>query len=100
MRVVRSRVTRAAAAAACAVAVLVPLRAEAAAESPEAGTGHSWRLSGKGQVSGELKLNREGALTLSARHGSTTVLKPSALGIRTAEEDFGKGLRFEGRETK
>ncbi|AGP54243.1 alpha-glucosidase [Streptomyces rapamycinicus NRRL 5491] len=84
------------AALACAAAVLVPLRAAAASD----GRAQDWRLTGKGQVSGELKLNNEGALTLAARHGSTTVLRPSSLGIRTAETDFSKGLRFAGRSDR
>ncbi|WP_030745415.1 glycoside hydrolase family 97 protein [Streptomyces sp. NRRL F-5135] len=143
MRVVRSRVTRAAATFACVAAVLVPLRGELGtpaahtAERPaphstgqqnagqgtdagrtggrpvdegnsaaRAGTraapgapgaGRTWRLGGPGEVGGELTLTRDGGLTLSARHGRTTVLRPSALGIRTAGTDFGSGLRYESR---
>ncbi|MFJ1990199.1 glycoside hydrolase family 97 protein [Streptomyces asiaticus] len=96
MHTARSKVTRAVAALACAAAVLVPLRAAAASD----GRAQDWRLTGKGQVSGELKLNNEGALTLAARHGATTVLRPSGLGIRTAETDFSKGLRFAGRSDR
>ncbi|MEU5106382.1 glycoside hydrolase family 97 catalytic domain-containing protein [Streptomyces sp. NPDC021354] len=96
MRVIRSRVIRAAAAVACAAAVLVPLRAQADAKAD----GHSWRLTGQGQVSGQLTLTREGRLTLSAQDGRTTVLRPSALGIRTADADLSTGLRYEGRSDK
>ncbi|WP_421108715.1 glycoside hydrolase family 97 protein [Streptomyces sp. NEAU-S77] len=102
MRVIRSRVTRAAAGIACTAAALVPLQAEAAGQSDGSNSsdGRSWRLTGQGQVSGQLSLTRDGGLTLTARHGSTTVLQPSALGIRTADTDFGKGLRFAGRSDR
>ncbi|MFK4264627.1 glycoside hydrolase family 97 protein [Streptomyces milbemycinicus] len=103
MRVIRSRVTRAAAAIACAVAVLVPLTPEGAVASAKADAkadDHSWRLTGQGQVSGQLTLTRDGGLTLSAQHGRTTVLRPSALGIRTADADFSAGLRYEGRSDR
>lgn len=103
MRVIRSRVTRAAAGIACVVATLVPLQAEAAGQADGSnGSGsRSWRLTaGKGQVSGKLDLTRDGGLTLTARHGSTIVLRPSALGIRTADTDYGKGLRFAGRSDR
>lgn len=100
MRVIRSRVTRAAAGIACAASVLVPLQAEAAGQGDGADGSRSWRLAGEGRVSGQLGLTRDGGLTLTARHGSTTVLRPSALGIRTADTDFGKGLRFAGRSDR
>ncbi|MGW2329689.1 glycoside hydrolase family 97 catalytic domain-containing protein [Streptomyces sp. NPDC001700] len=102
MRVIRSRVTRAAAGIACTAAVLVPLQAEAAGQAggSNGSDARSWRLTGEGRVSGQLSLTRDGGLTLTARHGSTTVLRPSALGIRTADTDFGKGLRFEGRSDR
>ncbi|WP_285748829.1 glycoside hydrolase family 97 protein [Lentzea sp. NBRC 105346] len=46
-----------------------------------------------------VKLDR-GKLTLSVKRGATTVLEPSALGIRTADADLTDGLRFVGLDTR
>ena len=39
----------------------------------------------------------DGRLSLTVGRGNTTVLEPSALGVRTAVADFTTGLRFTGR---
>lgn len=43
-----------------------------------------------------LDLSPDGRPTLTVRHGSTTILEPSALGIRATHEDFTTGLAFAG----
>ncbi|OLB64344.1 MAG: alpha-glucosidase [Actinobacteria bacterium 13_2_20CM_2_72_6] len=51
-------------------------------------------------VAADLALTRTGGLTLSVRHGGTTVVQPSALGIVTADADFTTGLRLDGFEQR
>ncbi|MGP4007503.1 glycoside hydrolase family 97 catalytic domain-containing protein [Streptomyces sp. 4N124] len=98
MRVVRSTVTRALTVAACLAALCAPTAAEGQAAGPE----RSWRTAapGGGPVSAQLSLTDSGGLTLTARDGRTTVLRPSALGIRTAVTDFSDGLSFVSRRDR
>jgi alpha-glucosidase len=100
MHVARSRLLRAAAAAACTVAVLAPLRAQAASSSAHPAASRTWRLDGPTSaadaVTARVALTRDGGLTLTAARGGTTVLRPSTLGIRTADADFTTGLRYTG----
>src|SRR3982751_5130057 len=42
----------------------------------------------------------KGKLSLEVRHGGTTVLEPSALGIRTADADLTSGLKFVGSSSR
>lgn len=42
----------------------------------------------------------KGKLSLEVRHGGTTVLEPSALGIRTADADLTSGLKFVGSASR
>ncbi|MFD5749196.1 glycoside hydrolase family 97 catalytic domain-containing protein [Streptomyces sp. NPDC127033] len=106
MRFARSTVTRVLTGAACLAALLVPGSPGAVSQERDdsAGGTRSWRLEapggGQDQVGADLALTTSGGLTLTARHGRTTVLRPSALGIRTAETDFTGGLRYESRRDR
>ncbi len=68
-----------------------------------ASTPTSWHLSAPGPSapgapvpSADVELTGAGQLRLSVRHGGTTVLEPSSLGIETAHADLTTGLRFAG----
>ncbi len=58
-----------------------------------------WQLS-NGQVGAVVALSRDGAPTISARHGRTTVVEPSKLGLRVPDVDLSTGLRFAGRSDR
>jgi alpha-glucosidase len=58
-----------------------------------------WELS-NGQVAAVVALARDGAPTISARHGRTTVVEPSKLGLRVPDVDLSTGLRFTGRSDR
>ncbi|MGW0708406.1 glycoside hydrolase family 97 catalytic domain-containing protein [Streptomyces sp. NPDC002643] len=104
MPVIRSAVTRARAVtkavtiAVCIAALCAPT---VAAEGQDTGSRRTWRTTAPGgDMSAELSLTDSGALTLTARDGRTTVLRPSALGIRTAVTDFSTGLTYAGRKDR
>ncbi len=58
-----------------------------------------WQLSA-GQVGATVALSRNGTPTMTVRHGRTTVVEPSALGLRVPDVDLSTGLRFTGRSER
>jgi alpha-glucosidase len=64
-----------------------------------AATPQQWQLSPPGGTgpTATVALTSAGKLTLEIRRGTTQVLQPSALGIRTSAADLSTGLTFTGR---
>jgi hypothetical protein len=64
-----------------------------------AATPQQWQLAGPapGTVTATVRLDSSGRLTLEVRRGSTVVLQPSALGVRTTAANLSTGLTFAGR---
>ncbi len=67
--------------------------------SAGAATAQTWQLTAPGDTgpAATVSLDPAGHLSLEVRRGSTQVLQPSALGLRTTTTDLGTGLRFTGR---
>ncbi|GLZ29595.1 alpha-glucosidase [Lentzea sp. NBRC 105346] len=67
--------------------------------TPPAQAAQSWKLTNS-DVSATVALADNGTLSITVAKGSTTVLNPSALGIRTTTADLSTGLKFAGRSDR
>jgi hypothetical protein len=83
-------------AATLATALIVAPRVPALAAAPQ-----QWQLtapaSGPAPVTATVRLDGSGRLSLEVRRANSTVVQPSALGIRTTAGDLSTGLRFTRR---
>jgi hypothetical protein len=65
----------------------------------QAATARQWQLTAPGGAgpAATVALDTGGRLSVTVRRGSTQVLQPSPVGIRTSAADLSKGLAFAGR---
>ncbi|TWP46129.1 glycoside hydrolase family 97 protein [Lentzea tibetensis] len=77
-------------------ALLVSLLLVLGLAPPAEAAPQSWKLT-NGDVAATVTLHDNGTLSLIVAKGATTVLNPSALGIRTSAADLSTGLAFAGR---
>src|SRR6266545_224853 len=63
---------------------------------------HQWQLAGPGGAgpTATASLDPAGRLSIAVRRGSTQVLQPSPVGIRTAAADLSTGLNFSARSDR
>src|SRR5690349_22508800 len=84
--------------------VVVAVAGALAGTSPAIAESGEWRVAapvGAQSVAPEALVRLDqGRLSLTVRRGGTTVLEPSALGIRTADADLTSGLKFVGSASR